>query len=164
VDIELFSITKVAKQLNVSRQTIYNKLDELNELKTYIVVKNNIKYLMAEGIDIIRDNIKIQVIQDTPINEKQKGESEHIDNSTIEFFKDELNKKDELYNKYILDLKQNNEDLKQNSDVLKQRIEHLEKESLEKNKLLENMQVLLKDQKLLTDGKESRKWWKFWKS
>jgi hypothetical protein len=173
VEEKIFSITKLANQLSISRQTVYNKLDELeSQLKPYIIMKNNVKYFKIEAMNIIKDSMRNQ--------SKDSIKEESKDISTIEFLKNELSKKDEIYSSYISDLKQNNE-------TLLQRIEHLEKESiekskllekesieknkllenmqvesLEKNKLLENMQVLLKDQRLLI--KENPKWWKFWKS
>lgn len=148
-DEELLSIANLSVKLKVSKQTIYNKLDELKELEPFIIIKNNIKYLKPEAIDIIKDNVKVQP-KDT-IKE---------DINTIEFFKNELSRKDEIYNKYIDDLRKQYEN----------EIQHLRNESLEKNKLLserdkllENMQVLLKDQKLLIERKKY-KWWEFWKS
>jgi transcriptional antiterminator len=61
VDSGFLSIASLANQLQVSRQTIYNKLDELEgELKEYIIVEKNIKYLKTEAIDIIKDSIKFQ--------------------------------------------------------------------------------------------------------
>lgn len=151
---KVFSITKVASQLHVSRQTIYNKIDEFqSELKPFIIIKNNVKYLKIEAINIIKESINPPKLN----KEKESTNQLNINGDTIEFLKNELLKKDKIYSDYISDLKQNTENLKQ-------RIEHLEKESIQKNKLLENMQVLLKDQKLLIGGNPNRRWWKFWKS
>jgi hypothetical protein len=151
---EEFSITETASKLNVTRQYIYKKLIELDEeLKPHIVFKNNVKYLKLEGIEILKKNIKgktnIKKVNDSlknEINEDNSTLTFIIDNyeKQIEYLKEELAKKDSFYNK---------------------RIQHFEDESKEKNKLLENMQVLLKDlkeEKLLIEEKnKKKKWWHF---
>jgi len=162
-----FTITETAGQLNVTRQYVYKKLDELkDEIEPFIILKNNVKYLKPEGIGILRDNIKntgtklnVNTIADIEKDSKIKNALDTNNSLTdqiinnyegqIKYLKDELSKKDEVYNGFISDLKE--------------RITHFEKESLEKNKLLENMQVLLKDQKLLTEQTEKKKFWNFWK-
>ena len=50
----LYSITEAAKRLQVSRVTVYNKLDKLPELKAHVKVQNNTKYIDDTGLEIIR--------------------------------------------------------------------------------------------------------------
>jgi hypothetical protein len=161
-----FTITEIASQLNVSRQYIYKKLSELeDQLEPHIVIKNKIKYIKIDGVNILKDIIKNNVKNYNMENIIQKKKEKSNDNTVliysyenqINFLKDELVKKDEFYNKLL-------ENMQKESLEKNKLLENIQKESLEKNKLLENMQVLLKDQKLLIDGKENRKWWKFWKS
>lgn len=55
-------------------------------------------------------------------------------------------------------------------DDYSKQLEYIKKESTKKtdqletkDKLLENMQVLLRDQKLLIDSMKKKSWWQFWK-
>lgn len=149
-DEELLTITEIAGRFGTSRQTVYNKIDKLtSELKKYTVIKDNIKYIKPAGVDIIREHMK-----------PAKKSAETTESIDIEKRIEELKS---VYELRIADLKENNE-------YLHKTIEHLKNESIEKNnllierdKLLENMQVLLRDQKLLAE-KTSKTWWKFWKS
>jgi predicted DNA-binding protein YlxM (UPF0122 family) len=150
MDVELFSIKKIADQLNVSRQTIYNKIDELQlELNKYLIVKNNVKYLKLEAIDIIKDNIKNQLdksIKNTndlnsDYKEALNGFKElHVNYTSnlhdqIKHLQSQVNEKDNQLNEK--DKQLNNKDI--------QLIEK-DKQLNSKDELLRNFQFLLKNE------------------
>lgn len=53
----LYSVQEASKLLNISRVTIYNKIDKVKDLHAHIKVKNNTKFITPEGIELIRQSI-----------------------------------------------------------------------------------------------------------
>ncbi len=52
----IYSVTKVAKLIGVSRVTIYKKLKQLN-MSTHMIKKSNITYIDDIGLQMIKDDI-----------------------------------------------------------------------------------------------------------
>jgi predicted DNA-binding protein YlxM (UPF0122 family) len=159
VDYKDYSVVEAARLLNVTRQSIYNKLNSLKDiLQPYIKIKNNTKYLTEQAVEIIKkdlngENVKGQIYNDVNdgLTNLYKSQINDLQNS-IETIKS-------LYEEQISFLR---------NDYLKQ-LEYIKSESEKKtnqletkDKLLENMQILLRDQKLLIESK-NKIWWKFWK-
>jgi predicted DNA-binding protein YlxM (UPF0122 family) len=138
---EGLTISEIAEKLNVSKQCIYNKLKILKtELNSHIYIRNGVKYLTKEGYKIIDTSLNYDnadTIKNDPNNE-----------FNLSTHKNEIENIKTIYEKRIVDLKE--------------QISYLQKESLEKNRLLENMQVLLKEQKLIESKTKKKSWWKFW--
>lgn len=133
----LYTITEAAKQLQVSRVTVYKKIESIKDLKSHVKIKNNIKYIDDTGLDIIKlsmaNNSDSKVDTEEEIDEAVKQSNE----TYSEQFTD-------LQDKYI--------------NSLQSQIEYLKNELEVKNKLIsdqarmiENSQVLLRDnqQKIL---------------
>lgn len=133
------TILEAAQQLGISKQTIYKKLDLVP--KKHIKIKDNIKYLTPEAVEIIGNSLK----------SKSTGTR---DNSKMF---DDISK---IYEGRIQDLQiQNN--------YLRAKLRTKNKLLEERDSLLKNMQVLLNsyNNRLLVDNidKNRRKqWWKFW--
>lgn len=148
-----YSITELAKIANVTRQCIYNKLNSLGtELKEHLIKINNVKYLSKEGAIIVCKNLKPDINLDifNVVDNNVKSDSKNIETTLQQ----------QLIDSYIKQI-----------EILTNELNYVKQESIEKNiqlntkdKLLENMQVLLKDQKLLLESKEKKLWWQFWKS
>lgn len=116
-----YTVSQAAKKLNVSRQTIYIKLNKL-DLQDHIIIENNTKYITDKGLDIIRESITKQV---------DSKDDSYID-SKVDVNND-VNLQDNLTSL--------------NSDYinsLKEEIQYLREQLVYRDKLLENMQVLLK--------------------
>jgi predicted DNA-binding transcriptional regulator AlpA len=150
MDKEYLTITEIASQLNVSRQYIYKlieKDDLQEELKKYMVIKNKIKYINVDALTILKNNLKKKdEKKSTHTKNKNKDESD-LYKENIDYLKNELEKRDAFYKDLI--------------DDMRKRISFFEEESLKKDKLLENMQVLLKQKEeilQLTDKKNSSIW------
>jgi len=145
MDNELFLITKVASKLNVSRQTIYNKVDELQEqLEKHIVIKDNVKYLKVEGINIIKDNIKIQTIKS---KNKSSNEPKNKSNNdlNIDYKKFTENIKDLQVN-YICSLQDQIKQLENQVNAQGKQLTEKDKQLDSKDELLRNFQILLKNE------------------
>lgn len=148
MDESYLTITEIANRLNVSRQYIYKLIEKENlqeELEDYIIIKNKTKYISINALDILKNNIKNKDEKRT-YTTKKKNETdlykEHID-----YLKGEIEKREDFYKDLINDMRQ--------------RISFFEEESLKKDKLLENMQVLLKQKEeilQLADKKNTSRW------
>ena len=167
MDSKEYTVTETAKILNVTRQSIYNKVNLLKDiLQSYIRVKNNTKYLKSEAIEIIKKELDREIV---------KGQVYNIVNHDFTTFTDLTGQ----YKSQIKDLQNSIEVMKSvyeaqiefiKEDHSKQ-LEYIKNESAKKteqletkDRLLENMQVLLRDQKILIDSMQSKKtWWQFWK-
>jgi hypothetical protein len=159
----LYSIQEASKKLNISRMTIYNKIRTYPELKKFIKVKNNVKYLMPEGLDLIK-NSKI----DNNILDNSKSDVKEIDNNnhTLESnidYKILLKNFDNLQNEFYNNKNNFTESLQDQIQLMKSQLEEKDRQLESKDKqleskdeLLKNFQVLLKveqenNTKLLTE-------------
>ncbi|EOT2903456.1 DNA-binding protein [Clostridium perfringens] len=50
----LYTVEQVSKELNISKQAIYKKIRDKKEFKQYIVVKDGIKHINAEGLKSLK--------------------------------------------------------------------------------------------------------------
>jgi len=145
-----YTITEAANKLLITRQSVYRKIKKLqNELQQFLTIENNTQYISEEGIDIIKKNLSCN--KNLKQNENVTNESNNKSDNVTEI-QNIITIFQKQYENQIIDLKKQFE----------KEIEHLRNESMEKNKLLENMQILLRDQKLLVEAK-NKFWWQFWK-
>lgn len=139
---KLYNVGEIAELLNVTKQCIYKKINSLENVKQHLTIKNKTKYLTNEGISILKQNIK-------PNTESSILNVEHRLKS--------------YYEKQIENLK---EIIIKNNDDHERILQLLQNQLITKDKHLENMQVLLKNEqdknKLLLTSAE-KKWWQFWK-
>ena len=132
---ETFTISEISKKLTVSKQCISKKLKTLNEeLKPFIIIKNNIKYLNQEGLDIINNNLN----PDNNLNDLN-----NLNNVLIESYKNQIEDLKNKHNEHVNDLNK--------------MIKHLQTDSNNKNELLKNMQILLKEEQNKTKLLETKK-------
>lgn len=111
-----YKVVDVAKMLDVSKVTIYEKMKLLKkELKPYIKLKGNVKYIDTQGIEIIRRSLKdYQEEENNQENfTKSKLNTEHdiegsIENAyiqhlktEIEYYRNQLKAKDEQINTHM---------------------------------------------------------------
>jgi hypothetical protein len=153
---EMFSIAKLANKLNVSRQTIYNKIDELQlELEPYIVTTKNVKHYKIEAVTIIKNSIKSQ--PDKSINKSIKNTINADYNQVLEGLRDLqvnytsnlLDQIKQLENQIREKDSQLNEKDKQFENQLKVKDSQLsekDKQLNNKDELLRNFQILLKNE------------------
>ena len=161
-----YTVSEAAKILNITRQSVYNKVNLLKDiLQPYIVIKNKTKYLTDKAVEIIRNDLNGDIVKEpfynivkhdfttfTDLTEQYKSQIKDLQNS-VELMKS-------VYESQIEFIK----------DDYSKQLEYIKKESAKKtdqletkDRLLENMQVLLRDQKLLIDSMKKKPWWQFWK-
>jgi hypothetical protein len=106
-------ISEVAKLLQTSRQTIYNKIDKLN-LQAYLTVTDDGKMLSEEGIEKIRESISGTIDSQTPA--KNLTDTRLIDTlmDTIKRLEKVIEEKDKQINQLHILLGQNNQLLLEN--------------------------------------------------
>lgn len=128
----LHDVDEISIKLNVSKVTIYNKL-KLKELKAYIVKKQGKSFVDEDGFNLIKDSLNIKS------SIKNSVKNDNVMNSA--------NEEVAMDNEYLINLKDSL------IDTLNSDIEFLRREIIAKNiqleskdKLIENMQVLLKQE------------------
>jgi hypothetical protein len=155
VNEKIFSIADLSNEIGVSRQTIYNKIDELElELKEYVVDTKNVKHYKAEAINIIKNSIKNQPIR------KYKTIRNNKD--------DEYSDLKEIYTSNLLNqIKHLEDQIKEKDKLMEDQLKTKDKQLEEKDKqlnnkdeIIKNFQILLKNEqennlKLLETKKDS---------
>jgi hypothetical protein len=165
----LYSIQEVAKQLKVTRMTVYKKIDSIKDFSKYIKVQEGIKYVNELGVEVLRKSIK-KLQNDMGINDLINNEVKgNINDIHIKVNKDtngciqddrfeemrrftEFNKYTDLQEKFneglqrqILDLKNQLEVKDKQLEIKDRQIESLTDALGTSQKLNENNQVLLRE-------------------
>jgi hypothetical protein len=125
----MYDVGEIASILNVSKVTVYSKL-KLKEVRPFIVKKEGKTYVLEEGFNLIKQNLKSNISLN--LEEEATAEQEAATTTTEEL----NNLKDNLI-----------ETLKQQVEHLKEQLSIKDNQLASKDKLLENMQVLLKQDK-----------------
>lgn len=126
----LYTVAEVSNLTNLSKVSIYNKL-KLKEIQEHITKKQGVTYIDETGLNLIKDNLKLNADDLKDLNDSD------IDNSInkdIEIDTEDLNVKDD----YINYLKLENERLWQELKDKNLQIGNLQR-------LVENGQVLLRE-------------------
>ncbi|MDB1956930.1 hypothetical protein PMY38_16005 [Clostridium tertium] len=135
----LRSVAEVSVLTGLSKVSIYNKI-KLKEIEQYVVKNKGITYISDEGIALIKEGLNLKEDTLNNLNEKLKVDELEvaigIENKEIKDFKVELK---ELNKDYLNTLKSENE-------VLKKQLEEKDKQIAELHKLIENSQILLKEE------------------
>jgi chromosome segregation ATPase len=119
-DVMEHTIQEASKILDLSRMTVYKKIDKIDELNQHIVIKKGKKYITDKGIEIIKlslENCKGVV---TPNNELTTSLQDQI-----KYLKSEI----ETKNKHL--------------EAKDKQLEAKDKQLESKDELLKNFQVLL---------------------
>ena len=137
----LRSVAEVSILTGLSKVSIYNKI-KLKEIEQYIVKNKGITYISDEGIALIKKGLNLKEDTLNNLNNSLKAdESEVAISIENKEFKLELK---ELNKDYLNSLKSENE-------VLKKQLEEKDKQIAELHKLIENSQILLKEEQKKTE-------------
>lgn len=52
-----YSISEVSRMLNITRKTVYNKIEKLEGIQSHIIVRGKSKYIDKTGVNIIQQSI-----------------------------------------------------------------------------------------------------------
>jgi hypothetical protein len=184
---KVYSIAKIAEITGKSKTAIYERLNNNKDIfKKHISKKDNVKYLSKEGLNILSsmfDNTFQGESIENKLNHNIEGKAQNADiflyekllesfeeqkkmlESKIELVEKESNKKIEMLENQIENQKSNYENrLIEQKEGFKETTKTLERELEEKNsqilkysKLLENSQVLLKEEQNIVKQIEEKK-------
>ncbi|MBX7291922.1 hypothetical protein, partial [Clostridium chauvoei] len=126
----MYDINKVSELTGVSKVTIYKKIKKLKDLEQFIVHKDDKIYILEDGLRLIKDNLTVN----KNINSDVKSE---IATEGIPM--------DLTINKEVINLLTNQ--LKEKDIQLKEK----DKQIAELHKLIENSQILLKEEQKKSD-------------
>lgn len=140
----LYTVSQISENLNVSKQTVYKKLSGLKkELKPFIKMKQGIKCIEEEGVEIIRNSIrtlKDDTVDINDLNDELNVDDENIESEVSATVVNELN---ELKQEYITSLKERIEKLEEQLNTKDDQLNN-------KDELLRNFQVLMKQQEQMS--------------
>lgn len=140
----LRSVAEVSVLTGLSKVSIYNKI-KLKEMEQYVVKNKGITYVSDEGITLIKEGLNLKEDTLNSLNDSLKVDEDEIaisiENKELEEFKVELK---ELNKDYLTSLKSENE-------VLKNQLYEKDKQIAELHKLIENSQILLKEEQKKSD-------------
>ena len=151
-----YTIAEVSKILCVSKVTIYNKLKTLNkELKPCVKLKQKVKYIDETGLELIKMSLSESKNDLNALNNDLKQDASNFDyNEDLSTLNKLNNDVEMLKSDYI-------NRLKENIKLLEKELEIKNEQLNTKDKLLENFQVLLREEQknrlLLEEKKESDK-------
>ena len=155
----LYKILEVSKQLKVSKQTIYKKLNKNDDLKQYVTTKNNIQYFDEKGLEFLDSLISKQVTV-TPVNQEQETKETSNENNCHSEVSTSYNR---LQDDYIEHLKKQ---LEEKDKQLLEKDRLMDKIISEHTELVRNSQILLREKEekiLMLESKEQKKKQNFWK-
>lgn len=144
----MVKISVIAEMLNISKPTVYRKIEKL-KLQKNVKVINGVRYIDSKGLEILKQKTNNEIII-SPDEKKSLSDKENVIhekesltvNMEIEHLKRELKAKDEhiatLKNETIL----LHETLKHEQETLRNEQEA----GKDLRKLIENSQVLLRQQ------------------
>ena len=132
----MYTVSDVAKMLNVSRVTIYRNI-ETTELQQHVTTKNKVKYIDNKGIDLLKEKLGCNIMQkeNSNIGVTDQLHQLHMLQVETEHLKRELESKD----KHI-------DTLTNETTMLHGMLQHEQEAGKDLRKLIENSQVLLRQQ------------------
>lgn len=140
---EYLTISHTAQILNVTKQTIYNQIKS-DDIKKFIKIVNDVKYISKYGIELIQSKLKFIGQNDLNFNYLSSKNPNQIDSNLTTL----INTQKELTNTLHMQI----DDLKRqllvkdsHIDVKDRQIQDLNEQLKNKDRLFENMQILLKD-------------------
>ena len=97
-----YTVNEVAKKLDISRTTVYNKLKA--DLKEYLIAENNKTYVSAEGFKKLEEMFG-------------KGENPDLSNE-VQILKQKLNETEQELNRTVQEMKELKDDVKKLKDQM----------------------------------------------
>lgn len=89
----LYNVNELSTLFKVSKVTVYKKLDTVKDLKQFIKVKNKVKYLSEEGLEILSRQFSNKEFNTTDSPE-DKNNIETLLKSQVEYLQEQLKEKD----------------------------------------------------------------------
>lgn len=126
----MFTVEEVADKLRVSKVTVYSKLKKYNDM---VVLKQGKKYVTEDLLRLIKQDLKVKDIEKECI--KDDDYRERIDDEIATDRYDLINLNKELINTLIDQL-----------NIKDKQLEEKDRHITELHKLIENSQVLLKQE------------------
>lgn len=138
-----YKISEIVDIIGVSKATVYNKIGSLQDLlRNHINIRKGVKYVDYEGFSIIKDSIGFSKVQYTDLKEDPTKEPETIDISIVSNKIETLENNDKL----IESLETQLEYLKSVIAEKDKQLEVRDTQIIGMTKLVENSQVLLRQQ------------------
>ncbi len=155
----MYRVSEVAKILGITRATVYNKINCLQEeLTPFVYIKKGIKHIDDRGLEVIRKSLSVNKdAKDltegltTPLTSEKAIENESVGNTIDRQAFD--SRIDTIQKDYIENLKVHIEELKNELQIKNDQLKR-------KDELIINFQILLKEDKdrilLLEKGLEEK--------
>ena len=132
-------VLEVAEMLGVSKVTIYRKI-ETEKLQQYVTEHNKVRYIDDKGIELLRQKLCLPIeVTLEPENSNIETESTLHETAMLQLETEHLKRELEHKDMYI-------NTLKAETEMLHQLLQHEKDTNKDLIRLIENSQVLLKQQ------------------
>ena len=172
IALQKYTFYEVANLLNVSHQTIYNRVknkDIYKQVKPFIKNEGKHRYITSDGVDVLKKFIKIDKNFDNDFdNEEVSNNDNSVDNDRLGGCK--INIDNEVNNELINVLKSQIDSLQEQLKIKDEHINNKDNQIDALIKINENNQVLLRDSQKKVELLEERNtttkksfWSRLWK-
>lgn len=141
----VYSVEQVAKELNISKQAVYKKLNK-EELKQYIVMVDGIKHLSIEGLNTLKgvetrfNESNNQNDDLNSLNSSCSTDSSKVENSLIDHLEKIIENKSN-------DIDFKNKEIERLMEIIEQQNKLLLNSQMLQSKALSNAEILLLEKK-----------------
>ena len=135
----MYTVSEVAKMLSVSRVTIYRNI-ETTELQQHVTTKNKVKYIDDKGFDLLKEKLGCNIMQqeNSNIGVTEPSHDLHL-LQMLQLEAEHLKRELEAKDKHI-------DTLTNETAMLQGMLQHEQEAGKDLRKLIENSQVLLRQQ------------------
>lgn len=138
----MYSVSEVAKITGVSNVAIYKKIKKLNGLDQYVVIKENKTYVLEGGLELIKQSLQVNNQFNTREMEPEKEEVAVTETEENKQLNEVIELNNKLINSLIEQLKVKDAQMEAKDKQISEQNEQI----LSLHKLIENNQVLLKEE------------------
>jgi uncharacterized protein with FMN-binding domain len=165
-----YSISEVSRLLNITRKTVYSKIEKLEGIHSHIIVRGKHKYIDKTGIELIKNSLISNQSQDVYTTQEDtsclQGTIETIHKNTSKESDSNISHEyTSMSTQFVSSLQNHIQELSNQLSVKDKQINALTDALETSQKLNENNQILLRESQqrviLLEQSSKSKiTWWK----
>lgn len=120
----MYDVNEIASLLKISKVTVYKKLKKLRDLEPFIVLKDDKTYVLEEGLEVIKSSLQVtKEFRETCDNEvasDYNNEELMVNNELVNVLVDQLREKDSQINAKDVQISELHKLIENNQILLKQ--------------------------------------------
>lgn len=120
----MYDVNEVASLLKISKVTVYKKLKKLRELEPFIVLKDDKTYVLEEGLEVIKRSLQVtkefRETSDNEVASDYNTEELMVNNELVTVLVEQLREKDSQINAKDIQISELHKLIENNQILLKQ--------------------------------------------